>query len=302
MDIQHYFIFNPAAGSRNAKDRLQEQLDRLSPVPYTLFITGGVGDAARLTREICAQGSDPVRIYACGGDGTLGEVAGGAQGFPHAAVGVWPCGSGNDYTRVYGGPERFLDIKRQLDAPTVLVDLIRANGQAAINVVNLGLEAQAAAATMLRFRHTPLLGGKRAYLMGVLDAVTSHLTTECEITADGELLHEGDLLTASFASGQYVGGGFCCAPRALNDDGLMEVCAILPLSRLTLIKLLPLYKKGQHFEAPAFEGRYRYRRAGSVRIRCDREVALCLDGEIIKGREFGLETLPRAVRFILPPV
>ena len=300
MDTQHYFIFNPAAGARDARERLQRQLDRLSPVPYTLLITNGVGHAGELTRELCQQGSAPVRIYACGGDGTLGEVAGGARGHKHAAVGVWPCGSGNDYTRVYGGPERFLDLGRQLDAPSVLVDLILANGRAAINVVNLGLEAQAAA-TMLRFRHTPLLGGKRAYWMGVLNAFTSHLATSCAITADGQPLHEGQLLTASFASGQYIGGGFHCAPRSLNDDGLLDACAILPLSRLQLLRLLPLYKQGRHFESPLFEGLYRYRQARRVGITCEQETALCLDGEMMRGRDFELEVLPRAVRFILPP-
>ena len=299
MEVQHYFIFNPAAGARSAQARLQRQLEGLSPVPYTMFITGGIGDAARLVKEVCQQEKGPLRFYACGGDGTLGEVAQGVLGWPNAAVGVWPCGSGNDFTRIYGGEDRFLDLKRQLDAPTVLVDLILANGQAAINVVNLGLEAYAASA-MLKFRHHTLLGGSRAYLIGVLNSVSRHLKTGCRIIADGELFHEGDLLTASFASGQFVGGGFRCAPRAINDDGLMEVCAILPLSRLTLIRLLGIYKKGQHLDSPAFENRFHYRRASRITIECARETVLCLDGEIIRGKAFELETVPRAVRFILP--
>ena len=299
MEYKHFFIFNPAAGARNAQARLQEDLSRLPGTPYTLLITGGTGDATALVRGICQSETGPLRFYACGGDGTLGEVAQGVLGFPQAAVGVWPCGSGNDYARMYGGEARFLDLSRQADAGTVPVDLISVNGRAAINVVNIGLEA-VAAATMLRFRHSPLLGGKRAYLMGVLDAVTSHLKTKCEIRADGRPFHNGDLLTASFASGQFIGGGFHCAPRAVNDDGLMDVCAILPFPRLTLLRLLPLYKKGQHLSHPSFEGRCAYARAARVSLKFERETALCLDGEIMRGSAFELETLPRAVRFILP--
>lgn len=301
MEVQHYFIFNPMAGVRSAQPRLQEQLDGLSPVPYTMFITGGIGDAVKLVKEVCQHETGPLRFYACGGDGTLGEVAQGVLGFPNAAVGVWPCGSGNDFTRIYGGEDRFLDLKRQLEAPTVLVDLIMANGHGAINVVNLGLEAQAASA-MLKFRHHPLLGGQRAYLIGVLNAVTRHINTRCKIMADGELFHDGDLLTASFASGQYVGGGFRCAPRAVNDDGLMDLCAILPFSRLTLARLLGIYKKGEHLDSPAFENRFHYRRASRITVECARETALCLDGEIIRGKSFALDIIPRAVRFILPEI
>ena len=299
MDTQHYIIFNPAAGIRNAKERLQAQLAGLGDVPYTMLITNGEGDAARLVREVCAQEQGPLRFYAAGGDGTLGEVAAALINCPQAAVGVWPCGSGNDYVRIYGGTARFLDLQRQLAAPTVLVDIIQVNGRAAINVVNLGLEAYAAAA-MMKNRHRPLMGGPRAYYLGVLSAVARHMRTAARIAADGDTLYEGELLTASFASGQYVGGGFQVAPRAINDDGLMEVCLMKPVSLPRLLKQINSYKAGEHLISPAFSDILLYKRASRARITCPRDTVLCLDGEIITGREFDLQIIPRAVRFILP--
>lgn len=299
MDTQHYIIFNPAAGIRNAKERLQAQLAGLGDVPYTMLITNGEGDAARLVREVCAQEQGPLRFYAAGGDGTLGEVAAALINCPQAAVGVWPCGSGNDYVRIYGGTARFLDLQRQLAAPTVLVDIIQVNGRAAINVVNLGLEAYAAAA-MMKNRHRPLMGGPRAYYLGVLSAVTRHMRTPARIAADGDILYEGELLTASFASGQYVGGGFQVAHRAINDDGLMEVCLMKPVSLPRLLKQINSYKAGEHLISPAFSDILLYQRASRARITCPRDTVLCLDGEIITGREFDLQIIPRAVRFILP--
>ncbi|MGI6724969.1 MAG: diacylglycerol/lipid kinase family protein [Christensenellales bacterium] len=299
MNTKIFLIFNPAAGARSADARLQAQLNSL-PGDYTLLKTTAPGDAARLAREACARERGPKRLIACGGDGTLGEVAGGAMDDPEALVGVWPCGSGNDYARLYGGEQRFLNLARQLDAPAVPVDLVSVNDRIAINVVNLGLEAQAAA-TMLRFRHHPLLGGRRAYFLGVLDAITSHLRTSCEITADGRPFHQGDLFTASFALGQYIGGGYRCAPKAVNDDGLLDVCAILPFARLTLPRLLPIYKKGRHLSDELFKDRIRYGRARAVTISTPAPASLCLDGEIISGNSFTLRVLPRAVRFILPP-
>ncbi len=299
MEVQHFFVLNPAAGARSAQRRLEGELAKLAPLPYTLYITGGEGDAERFVRETCRSLSGPLRFYACGGDGTLGEVAGGAAGFPNAAVAAWPCGSGNDFVKYYGGESRFIDLKRQVSAGSLLVDLIRVSGRASINVVNIGLEAHAAA-TVGRLRGKPLVGGHRAYLIGTADAVLRHMKTNCVITADNQVLHEGPLLTASFASGQYIGGGYQCAPRAVNDDGLMDVCVMRPFSRATLVRLIGDYKRGKHLDSPAFAPYLRYARAGKVNITLEKEAALCLDGEIIKGRAFDLEIIPRAVRFILP--
>lgn len=299
MDAQHFFILNPAAGERSARRKLQGELDRLDGLPYTLYITSGIGDAARFVREVCQTQAGPLRFYACGGDGTLGETATGARGQPHAAVGVWPCGSGNDFVKYYGGTARFLDLKRQTTAGTVLVDLLQAGERCAVNVANVGLEAQAAA-TVVRIRRFPLLQGKASYLIGAADAIVRHLKMDCRVTADGEILHDGPLLTASLASGRYIGGGFLCAPEAVNDDGLMDVCLIKPFPRARLLALLPRYKKGLHLKDPDFAPYLTFRRAARVRVEADRDFVLCLDGEIIPGRDFTLETETRAVRFILP--
>ena len=300
MDAQHFFILNPKAGARSAQRRLENELKTLDPLPYTLYITSGIGDAARFVRETCRQINTPLRFYACGGDGTLGEAAQGAVGFPHAAIAVWPCGSGNDYVKYYGGADRFLDLKRQVTAPSVLVDVIKVGSLAAINVVNIGLEAHAAS-TVVRIRSKPMFGGKRSYLIGAADAALRHLKTDCVITVEGKVIHNGPLLTASFASGRYIGGGFLCAPRAVNDDGLMDISILTPFSRLKLVKMIGTYKRGDHLDDPAFKPYLQWLRAGRVRIECARDTALSLDGEIIRGKLFDLELIPRAVRFILPP-
>jgi diacylglycerol kinase (ATP) len=300
MDAQHFFILNPKAGAHSSLRRLEAELKKLEPLPFTLYITSGIGDAARFVRETCLQISTPLRFYACGGDGTLGEAAQGAMGIPHAAIAVWPCGSGNDYVKYYGGADRFLDLSRQVNAPSVLVDVIKVGGLAAINVVNIGLEAHAAS-TVVRIRSKPMFGGRRSYLIGAADATLRHLKTDCVITAEGKTIHEGALLTASVASGRYIGGGFLCAPRAINDDGLMDVSILTPFSRLKLVKMIGTYKRGAHLDDPAFKPYLRWLRAGHVRIECEKDTALSIDGEIVMGKSFDLELIPRAVRFILPP-
>ncbi len=298
-DARHYFVFNPVAGKRATRARLDAALAVLEPNRYTLYTTKGAGDAAAYVRALCKAEPGPKRFYACGGDGTLGEVATGVMGFPETEIGAWPCGSGNDYVKYFGGENRFLDLSRQVKAGSVPVDLMRVGGHCAINAVNLGLEAEAAA-TMVHIRHHPLFNGKNGYVLGVLSAVTRHMRTECEVTADGLKLHSGPMLTLSLACGKYVGGGFMCAPQSKNDDGLMELALVKPMSRLRLARLIGTYKKGEHLDDPRMLPFINYRRVKEALIEGDRDIRLCLDGEIAIGRRFKVELLPGAARFILP--
>ncbi|MGI6696946.1 MAG: diacylglycerol/lipid kinase family protein [Christensenellales bacterium] len=298
-DIRHFFVFNPAAGKRGARAGLDSALAALPKDSYALHVTNGSGDAAGFVRQTCREERGALRFYACGGDGTLGEVATGALGCERAEIGVWPCGSGNDYVKVYGGEARFLDVAAQMKAASTPVDLIQVGERCAINAVNAGLEAEAAG-TMLRHRHRHLFNGKNGYLLGAVDAVIRHMRTPCTVAADGELLHEGDMLTLSLSCGQYIGGGFRCAPYSKNNDGLMDLALIKPISRGRLAGLLPAYKKGEHLDDPRIKDRVIYRQVKSVRIKSDKDIILCLDGEIVTGRDFDIRLLPGTLRFIVP--
>ena len=86
--MKHLFIINPAAGSRNRVEKYQAEIHaacHARNLDYRIAVTQGPGDATRLAREE-AQSGEEIRIYACGGDGTLNEVAAGAAGFPNAAI------------------------------------------------------------------------------------------------------------------------------------------------------------------------------------------------------------------------
>ena len=115
--MKHLFIINPAAGSRN---RTQEYSDvihkicRARNLRYEIRVSTAPGEATRIAREAAQQG-EPIRIYACGGDGTLNEVVAGAAGFDNAAVTVFSGGSGNDFVKIFDDPKAFFDLK----SPTI---------------------------------------------------------------------------------------------------------------------------------------------------------------------------------------
>ena len=221
--MRHIFIVNPRSGHQDATPVIQKALSELNPSePYEIYVTSAPGDATQYVRTRCQADTSPLRFYACGGDGTLNEVINGAAGFDHAAVGCYPCGSGNDFIKYFGGRKFFTDLGALMSGHEQRVDMIRVNDRYAINVVNMGFEAKTAA-RMIRFRHLPLMHGYRAYYGAIVLTLIDGVRHRCKIAVDGETMMDGNILLCTLANGDYVGGSFQCAARGCGrrtDRGL----------------------------------------------------------------------------------
>lgn len=301
--MKHIFIYNPTAGKDNSKTiaALQEKMKTdYADLSYEFYPTKAAKDATAYVRARCeAEPDTKLRFYACGGDGTANEVLHGIIGFPNASMTCYPCGSGNDYVKYYGGAARFLDIDALIAAEEKTVDAMRIGDRYSINVTNFGFDTEVAK-TMHEVRHKKLIGGKNAYTTGILKALATAMKNECTVWVDGERLNDGEMLLCTVSNGRYVGGAYCCAPHSLNDDGLLDVCLVKPLSRLTLIKLIGVYKKGEHLEDPRFKNLITYRRGKTVRVVAKEGFGYTLDGEIVLSNDFTIEICPGAVRFAVP--
>ena len=299
--MKHGFIINPAAGKVNFTESLETVLRSYGGrMEYEIYRTAAPGDATAYIRSYCEKHSSPVRFYACGGDGTLNEVVNGVVGFPHASVGCYPCGSGNDFVKYYGGKKFFYDIGAQLEAKEEEIDLIRVGDRYAINATHFGFDS-CVAKTMMNVRRKKLIGGKNAYTTGIVVGLFKAMKNKCRVYVDGELLNpEGVILLCTIANGQYVGGSFRCAPRSRNNDGLLEVCLVRPVSYAKFMKLIPVYTEGTHLDNPEIEPYLEYRRGKSVRIEAPEGFIYSFDGELIEDNEFTVEVAPAAVRFAVP--
>lgn len=100
--MKHVFILNPKAGSGAHLDETRAAIRSLDG-DVTLYETKAPKDATRYIRTWCESHTEDVRFYACGGDGTIKEVAEGILGFPQASMSCFPIGSGNDFVKYYGG-------------------------------------------------------------------------------------------------------------------------------------------------------------------------------------------------------
>ena len=112
--MKHLFIINPAAGSHDRTEEYSEVIHKLcreKGLSYEIRVSTAPGEATRIARE-AAQSGEEVRLYACGGDGTLQEVAAGAAGYANAAVSVFSGGSGNDFVKLFDDPKAFFSLER----------------------------------------------------------------------------------------------------------------------------------------------------------------------------------------------
>ncbi|MDD7675993.1 MAG: YegS/Rv2252/BmrU family lipid kinase [Eubacteriales bacterium] len=300
--MKHIFVINPAAGATDQTAAVTSYLQsNCADFDTETYITTGPGDATRFVSDYCrAHADQPVRFYACGGDGTLNEVASGAVGFDNAEIGTYPSGSGNDYVKYFGGADRFTDIRALMSAPSVTIDLMRIGDRYCVNVCNFGFDTTVAK-TMIKVKRKKIIGGKRAYVTGVVTALVKAMKNDCTVTVDGEQLNNNKILLCTIANGNYVGGSFRCAPRSVNNDGLLEVCLINKISRFRFVSLLGPYTAGEHLDSEKFKDCIVYRRGKHIHVKAPEGFSMSVDGEIVDGTDFDIEIMPSALRFALPP-
>ena len=103
-----------------------------------------------------------------------------------------------------------------------------------------------------------------------------------------------------YAGGGFCGGGFYAAPYADLHDGLMDVCFVRPVSRLTLIRVIGSYRKGTYLLNENNRKYFEYYKCSDVRLAFDKPQRICVDGEIEVCDSLHLSVLPGAVRIVVP--
>lgn len=301
--MKHILVVNPAAGHTNALPRIREEADALKGrYDIEIYETKCKGDATEFVKRTVAQSPDTsMRFYSCGGDGTLKEVANGAVGAACASVSCYPCGSGNDFVKYYGGAANFLSLEALFEGEEREIDLLTDGKEYSINAANFGFD-YAVCKTMEKVRRFPLLGGKRAYYAGIVTSLFTAMKNRVKVYADGKLLTEDDrFLLCTLANGTYIGGSYMCAPRSDNEDGLLELCYVKAVSVPRFLKLIGYYKRGEHLDAKALAPYIIYKRVSQITVESpDKDFGYALDGEMRPAREFSLSVAPKALRFAIP--
>lgn len=151
-----------------------------------------------------------------------------------------------------------------------------------------------------------LAGGEMAYALSIVRQLCGHIGRNVTFTIDGEELTV-DCLMCAVCNGRTYGGGFYAAPEAQPDDGWLDVFIIRRVSRLTIARLLGMYKSGRHFRNGELTEQAKpyfiYRRAKCVSLRpADGRgpIVATADGECAPCDAITAQLKPLAGRVLLP--
>ena len=204
----------------------------------TVMVTTGPGHAAEATRRACADGAE--LVVAWGGDGTMNEVA-RMLAFGDVRLALVPAGSGNGLARDLGVPtDPLAALAVAATGRPWRIDAGAVNGALFFNVAGLGLDARIAhafAASRGRRR-----GLWRYFEIGARE-LTRYRAREYAISWDGGHTEARALFIALANSRQYGGHGLI-APRAVLDDGRLDLVVVDDLPLWRVLTRLPAFFRG----------------------------------------------------------
>lgn len=295
--MRHLFIINPAAGKKETTAQLEARLAKLS-IPHQVVYTQGEGDAQRITEQAVAD-PEPIRIYACGGDGTLNEVVNGAAGYPHAAITNVPKGTGNDFLKIFGPDYRtlFYDLEALSVGPQTAFDLMDCNGKLGIDVVCAGVDARIAA-DVHRYKRWYFVSGIGAYILALLENVLFKGIARPMTIQMGDLdWRERKTAIVCICNGRHYGGGFMPMADAMPNDGVLDMLVVKQVSLLTFARLVGKYAKGLYKNYPDLILEHH---GQTISYSSPQEITTVVDGEVMRDFAFTVRLSEKKVNFFYP--
>lgn len=282
--MKYLFIYSTKAGKNDFHKfhlKIKEFFSENNLIRDCQFVfTEDENHAKRAAREFARENTEGI-VYACGGDGTLSEIANVLKN-TNIALGLIPMGTANDFSKIFEY-ERFT-LENLIDPKIKKIDTIEINDtHTSINIASTGLDAQVLEYAREYAKKYKFLG-KKIYDLATLKVLFNNKGQYLKMIIDDKKV-EGHYTLCAFCNGSYYGGGFNPAPNSILNDGKMEIVLAEYLTVPEIIRLIPKYKKGQIFS----EEKIKTFRAENVKIELEEEINLNIDGELLKDREFNLK-------------
>lgn len=291
-----FILSKKAAGGRNLPS-VEEIRKYVDPnLDIEIVTTEYKNHTTELAREFGLKNPGSV-IVACGGDGTLREVAKGVYG-TDSYFAFLPCGTGNDFNRSVSVETDTIKLLKNIHnlKPDVL-DLIEIGGDICLNVWSFGFDADLLVeAKKIQKKYPKVM--ESSYLFAALKTVFGKISSKIEYeveTVSGEIKKGSGYYTlGNIANGKYYGGGFNPAPLADVSDGVLNFMLVDKMSVVELVSLISKYKRGGHTSIKKVHMLEVTR--GKIRS-LEGELIGNFDGDIIPFREAEFRVLKNALKF-----
>jgi diacylglycerol kinase (ATP) len=309
-----WIIANPVSGGGKWQQYGEQIQDELKAYfDLTLKLTTENITANTFAKKARSSGADI--IIACGGDGTVTEVASEIVN-TDIALGIIPLGTTNALSHaLFGLGSKLIPVSQALDniiqGHYQAIDTARCNEQLVLLLVGIGFEQQMIESAN-RERKNAL--GQFAYLDGLWRAVNADITLTIQLSLDDAeptTLTTHSLIVANaapFTSVLAQGDG-----EPNMTDGLLDITwldsgdepkeQLLSLAELAIAGWVKEGNKDTHSKrpsAPSTATKVHHAHAKKVNISSQPKCKYVIDGEIFEPADLTIEVQPASLKVFVP--
>jgi YegS/Rv2252/BmrU family lipid kinase len=278
---------------------------------FNVKFTKAVGDGQRIALEAAQAGRK--FIIACGGDGTINEVANGIiESGADAELGILPNGTGGDFRRTFDIPTFSAKAARYLKSGvTKTIDAGRAtftnHAGEEISRYFLGIASFGLSTSVINrvkkdksFNWLPMrkLAGQATFAWSTLLTTLDMQYTKAKVKIDDGRPRELSVVNFCVANARYFGGGMKIAPDAKLDDGLFDIVMIGEISAAKILSNSYKLYNGTHFDVSGVH--HTHAKQVEISPLHDEKTGFELDGELPGLLPLKLEIVPNALKIRVP--
>lgn len=309
-------IINPESAGGATRDAWPKIASELATHfgPFTPAFTKQAGEGSELAASAARKGTK--LIIACGGDGTISEVANGIlSAGSDTELGILPSGTGGDFRKTIGIPARSSDAARILrDGQTRLIDVGRVTftkddgeheSRYFLGVASFGMSADVVARVKeggpewLPTKGPKWLTGRVSFGIAMLQTALKMGPTRVVVQLDDDPARHMTLANLCIANARYFGGGMKIAPDAKLTDGKFDVISIGDLGAARILANAPRLYLGAHLSMEEV-GHALATKIVARPIDVDQRIEIEVDGEIPGQLPATFQILPKALHVRCP--
>jgi diacylglycerol kinase (ATP) len=305
-------IVNPASASGATGSSWPQLASDLSSHfgAFKNVFTEKAGDAVLFASEAARKGVK--LIIACGGDGTISEVANGIlNSGKDTELGILPSGTGGDFRRTLEIPShprsaaRILRTGRTRVIDVGRVSFVDSHGKEVtryfLGVASCGMSTKViqrvkeGGPDWLPANMPQWLGGRVSFGASLVQTAMRSEATRVVVQLDDTNERQLTVVSLCIANARYFGGGMKIAPDAKITDGKFDVVSVGDLGAIKIVASAPRIYLGSHLSMPEVS----HTLAKKVTLRAtagNKDIALEIDGELPGHLPATFQIIPSALK------
>jgi diacylglycerol kinase (ATP) len=286
-----HVVINPGSGKPKPILHTLNAVFRMKEIDWDISLTRKSGDAERFARQAAEGGADIVA--ACGGDGTVMEVARGLMGL-ETPLAIFPGGTANLMAVELEIPKDFAEAVKVAADETSLVqsiDVGKVGSGYFLLRVGMGFPARKVeyADRKLKDRF-----GVMAYTLAALKAITAQKDANYRLTVDGKVYEIHTRACQVYNAGNMGIPGTAPVPGISVKDGLLDLLVLQEKASIALLT------RGVQHSIRHSEDLFYHWQGKQICIEADPPQPVHIDGEVVGPTPVTVDILPKAIRVLVP--